>query len=217
MDDIQALSQINFVQWVLVGFIIIYGATKAIKIVGEFANYIGKPIKWIKTQNKDHELIMENTKAIKELTEIHKRDNALSDEHDDEIKRQFNAFMREIKNDIKTFTSNRIHDREQSLAIQRELTDSIKNIVENNAVRDKQIDSLMRAQREVLANQINEKYKHYINLQGVPEDELDEFVNLHTAYKGCGGNSSGDAKFEYCIKHLPVIPAVRKLIIKHED
>lgn len=217
MGDIQAIADVNLLQWIIVGFIIIFAVNKSIEAIGKFANHIGKPIKWIKTQNLDHELIMENTKAIKELAEIHKRDNELSDEHDDEIKKQFSAFMREIKNDIKTFTNNRIHDREQSLAIQKELTDSIKNIVDNNATRDKQIENLMRAQREVLANQINEKYKHYINLQGIPEDELDEFINLHTAYKGCGGNSSGDAKFEYCIKHLSVIPAVRKLIIKHDE
>lgn len=74
----------------------------------------------------------------------------------------------------------------------------------------------MAAQREVLADKINEKYKYYISIKGIPEDEVDEFTNLHTAYKGVGGNHSGDAKYEYCINHLQVIPVKTKLVIKDE-
>ena len=67
------------------------------------------------------------------------------------------------------------------------------------------IQRLMNAQREVLADRIHEKYKYYISIGGVPEDELDEFTHLHTAYKSIGGNHSGDAKYEYCIRHLPLL------------
>lgn len=77
---------------------------------------------------------------------------------------------------------------------------------------DKQIDSLMVAQREVLADRINQKYKYYISIKGIPEDEIEEFTNLHDAYKGVGGNHSGDAKYEYCINHLSVVPVETKLI-----
>ncbi len=97
--------------------------------------------------------------------------------------------------------------------IEKELTDSIKNIAELNSIKDKQIDCLMNAQREVLADKINQKYKYYISIKGIPEDEVEEFTNLHRAYKGCGGNHSGDAKYEYCINHLPVISVETKLII----
>ena len=109
---------------------------------------------------------------------------------------------------------NRKNDRKQSLEIQKELTDSIKNIVEYNSNKDKQIDNLMAAQREVLADKINQKYKYYISIKGIPEDEVDEFTNMHKAYKAIGGNHSGDAKYEYCMNHLSVIPVETKLIIK---
>lgn len=79
------------------------------------------------------------------------------------------------------------------------------------------LDNLMAAQREILADKINEKYKYYISIKGIPEDEVDEFTNLHTAYKGVGGNHSGDVKFEYCIDHLPVIPVETKLIMEKQD
>lgn len=132
--------------------------------------------------------------------------------------------------DIKVIMENRIHDREQSFAIQKELTDAqnklsykqseLSNLISENiksgVSRDKQIASLMLANKELLAEKINEKYKFYISIKGIPEDEVDEFTNLHTAYKGCGGNHSGDAKYEYVIEHLPVIPVETKLIFGKE-
>ena len=78
-----------------------------------------------------------------------------------------------------------------------------------------QINNLMIAQREILADKINEKYKYYISLNGIPEDEVEEFTNLHQAYTGVGGNHSGDAKYEYCMNHLFVIPVETKLITEH--
>lgn len=104
-------------------------------------------------------------------------------------------------------------DVEQS---KREFSDFIKSITNANKIKDKQIDSLMVANRELLAEKINDKYKYYISIKGIPEDEVDEFTNLHTAYKGCGGNHSGDAKYEYCMNHLSVIPVETKLVYKND-
>ncbi len=84
------------------------------------------------------------------------------------------------------------------------------NTLQKKYIKD--IEHLTAAQREALADRINEKYKYYISIKGVPEDELDEFTHLHTAYKDIGGNHSGDAKYEYCLHHLPVIPVETTLI-----
>lgn len=51
----------------------------------------------------------------------------------------------------------------------------------------------------------------------MPDDEIDEFTNLHAAYKECGGNHSGDAKYEYCINHLPIIPVKTDLVLEKDD
>ena len=68
-----------------------------------------------------------------------------------------------------------------------------------------------------LAEKINEKYKYYISINGIPEDEYDEFVSMHKAYNGVGGNHHGDAKFEYCIEHLPIIPVETRLKYKEKE
>lgn len=139
--------------------------------------------------------------------------------------------IRESQSEIKQIMGNRLHDREQSLAIQKELTDAqkelsskqnelsnlVSEIVKSGLMRDEQINSLKLANRELLAGKINEKYKYYISIDGIPEDEVDEFTNLHTAYKAVGGNHSGDAKYGYVIEHLPVIPVESKLVLERKE
>ena len=140
-------------------------------------------------------------------------------------KEDFLKIIYENQAEIKQIIENRNHDREQSYVVQKELTDSqkelaskqnelsdlVSDIIKSSETRDEQIKNLTIAQREVMADRINQKYKYYIKINGIPEDEIDEFTNLHMAYKGCGGNHSGDAKYEYSINHLPIIPVETKL------
>ena len=134
-----------------------------------------------------------------------------------EFRESLNSYIEESRKDRKAlhdemtrYADNRVSDRKQSLEIQKELKESI-------AVRDSQIESLIIANKEMLAEKINEKYKYYISIGGIPEDEYDEFVNMHAAYNGVGGNHHGDAKFEYCINHLPIIPVKTKLVYSKEE
>lgn len=76
--DFQVLVQ-NF-------FTIIACFVASCALLAKFFEYIGKPLKWFKKQNQDHELTIQNSKAIKELAERHERDNKLSNKHDEEIK-----------------------------------------------------------------------------------------------------------------------------------
>lgn len=91
------------------------------------------------------------------------------------------------------------------------LVQTSQNLAALQKKQTENVNNLMAAQREILADTINEKYKYYISINGIPEDEVDEFTSLHRAYRGIGGNHSGDAKFEYCMNHLPVIPVETKL------
>lgn len=131
--------------------------------------------------------------------------------------------IKDLKKTTNQYCDNRVHDREQSFEIQKKLTESmgklaeaIGRIEEFNSVKEKQLDNLIESQKEILAEKINEKYKYYLSIDGIPEDEYDEFVSLHEAYKSTGGNHHGDAKFNYCIKHLKVIPVITELKITAE-
>lgn len=220
MDEITALTQINFTSLFVSVFVILIGIKAIVSIFEWVVDKLGLETKWMRKKREDHDLLVKTSQNLSALQEKHTKDVEQSIIHDKRIKDELSVFMNEMResisstqSEIKQFTENRISDRQQSFQIQKELTDSIKNIVVSNSTKDKQINSLMIAQREVLADKINQKYKYYISIKGIPEDEVDEFTNLHTAYKGCGGNHSGDAKYEYCINHLPVIPVETKLVV----
>lgn len=100
---------------------------------------------------------------------------------------------------------------------EKQFRERLDGYIEGGLEDRQKINSLITAQKEMLAEKINEKYKYYLSIKGIPEDEYDEFVSLHTAYKGVGGNHHGDAKFEYCINHLPIIPVETKLIVDNEE
>ena len=221
MESIQELLNINFSYVFFSVFTILIGIKAIVSLFEWMVEKLGLETKWMKKRNDERTLLIQTAKNLEDLQKQHIHDVEESNTNDENIRKELSNFMAEIKtsisdtqSEIKKFAENRVNDRKQSLEIQKGLTDSIKNIVAYNSGKDMQIDNLMAAQREVLADKINEKYKYYISIKGIPEDEVDEFTNLHTAYKGVGGNHSGDAKYEYCMNHLEVIPVKTKLVLK---
>lgn len=189
MDTIKNLLDVDFVSFLIVCFIIMSGVISVATIIGKFSEIIGKPVKWVKKYSEDRELLIKTSEGL----------------------HQIQNSMKETQIVIQQYSENRVHDREQSFEIQKELTENITKLIESNAVRDKQIENILWSQKESLADRINQKYKHYLSINGIPEDEVDEFISLHSAYKAVGGNHHGDAKFNYCMEHLPIIPVEVKL------
>lgn len=189
MDTIKNLLDVDFVSFLMVCFIIMSGVISVATIIGKFSEIIGKPVKWVKKHSEDRELLIKTSEGLNQMQNS----------------------MKETQIAIQQYSENRVHDREQSFKIQKELTENITKLTESNAVRDKQIQNILWSQKESLADKINQKYKYYLSIGGIPEDEVDEFVSLHSAYKAVGGNHHGDAKFNYCMEHLPIIPVEVKL------
>lgn len=115
-----------------------------------------------------------------------------------------------LQKEIKQIKENRIHDREQSLAIQKQLIEGqeklqkdISPMLSEHKEVMQTLGVLCNASKEILANIINGKYKEYMKKEYIPEDEFDEFVNLHDSYNGVKGNHSGDMKFNRCM-NLPI-------------
>lgn len=189
MDTIKNLLDVDFVSFLMVCFIIMSGVISVATIIGKFSEIIGKPVKWVKKHSEDRELLIKTSEGLNQMQNS----------------------MKETQIAIQQYSENRVHDREQSFEIQKELTENITKLTESNDIRDKQIQNILWSQKESLADRINQKYKHYLSIGGIPEDEVDEFVSLHSAYKAVGGNHHGDAKFNYCMEHLPIIPVEVKL------
>ena len=101
------------------------------------------------------ELANQTAESLSKLQKIHIKD-------EEDFRNRLDEYIEESRKDRKilhdemtTFANNRVRDREQSIEIQRELTCSISE-------RDLRIDALVVANKEMLAEKINEKYKYYI-------------------------------------------------------
>lgn len=219
MDAIENLFNIEW-QVVILGVIAALFAFKAIVEIFKWLlfDFLGIETKAMRMKREEHELLLKTANDLKDLSARHLEDVNQSIKHDEKIQENLDSCINEImeslektQDAITQFAENRVHDREQSFSIQKELTTSIAKLAESDSSRDEQINNIMWAQKESLADKINQKYKHYIAINGIPEDEVDEFVLLHQAYNGVGGNHHGDAKFNYCMEHLPIIPVEVKL------
>lgn len=93
MENIINLGEINFWSWIVTGIIILVGITSIYKIIIEVSVMIKKPIGVMKQRQADHELTLQNSKAIQELAKRHEEDTKKSICHDEEI-----------RNDIKNLT-----------------------------------------------------------------------------------------------------------------
>lgn len=219
MNYIEPLFKIDFkavILGVLVALIAFQFLVKLCQWL--FFEFLGIETKSMRKRREEHELLINTANELKNLSDKHQIDVKKSIEHDEKIENELRRYVQEIQKSvlenvdtIKQYAENRIHDREQSRTIQKELTDSIKQLADANASRDEKIENIIISQKETLADRINQKYKHYLSIGGIPEDEVDEFISLHSSYNLCGGNHFGDAKFKYCIDHLPIIPVDVKL------
>lgn len=218
MDAIIEVLKVDVVAWLFTLFVILSAVLAVAKIIEQISVLIGKPVKWIKRRNNDHQLIIDTANNLKALQEKQSIDAERSIKHDKLIKEDLRNFMSEIRDSIAEtqrqvtqYSDHRIHDREQSFKIQKELTDSIKDVADGGKRREEQINALMIGNRELLGAEIDRRFARYIELKGIPADELDEFVSLHDAYKGCKGNHNRDAKYNYIMENLPVVPVESKL------
>ena len=218
MDELKQLIQIDWWYIVIALCLLLF----CIKFVWSLIDWLifeklGIETKKMKQRRQESELLKTTAELAKTTAQNLDKLQARHTKDEEEFRKNLNDYMEESRKDRKAlhdemakFANNRINDRKQSLEVQKELKDSI-------SARDVRIESLVIANKEMLAEEINKKYKHYISIKGIPEDEYDEFVSLHKAYNGVGGNHHGDAKFQYCIDHLPIIPVETKLMYKDDE
>ena len=94
MNDLKALLELDFTAFISGLFILMAGIIAIYTIVGKFSEVIGKPVKWVRQRQIDHDLLERNKKDIK----------ALSDKHDEDTKK-YEASHQELINDVKKLTS----------------------------------------------------------------------------------------------------------------
>ena len=82
MDELNSLLNIDFKSFIQDTFIIIACLVTICVLLIKFFDYIGRPIKWLKNRNQDHELLIKTVQDLKTLHDKHEEDTKQSIRHD---------------------------------------------------------------------------------------------------------------------------------------
>lgn len=220
MDELKTLLDFDISILVLIAICGLGVVAYVIQQSGIIKKHFG-----IKTKSDiEHELIVQTSQDlatlqkqhVKDMEEFQKRQDenvSQSIAHDKVIREELQAFTTEVRDAInllnaqmEQYNENRVHDRAQSFEIQKQLNDRSDD-------RDKKIEALMLGSMELLGDKIDQRFSRYVSLDGIPENEVDEFDGIFAAYKGLGGNHKREEKYKYVKNHMRVIPVESKLKI----
>lgn len=238
MKQLLLLQQIDLVQWFVDLLIIMMAISTIISILGKFSDIIGKPFKWVKKKNEDHELLLNLSKRFTKLEDKHKTDMEISDNNDKEIKECLDNFIKEssernekvrkelsesvneIKESVKKIYSDNISYRDKSREIRSGMDKKIQNVdnkiqkvIDTYTDRDNLIKAIAEGNKELLGDKIDQKFEKYVKLHGIPSNEVDEFNSLCQAYFALNGNHNRKTKYDHVKKRMKVIPVETNLIL----
>lgn len=167
MNDIQSLLSLDWAALIFSIFIMMSSAIAVVTVVGKFSEIIKKPVWWIKDKQKDHELIIENAKAIQELSKRHEEDTRQSILHDERIRndlekltklvidKQIDDIRYEILDFASALSSGRRYSKEQFDHIIK-IHEKYENILKENGLENGQVTASM----EVIMDIYKEKLKN---------------------------------------------------------
>ena len=212
MEAIQELFNINFSYVFLSVFIILIGIKAIVSILEWVIEKLGLETKWKRKHREEHNLLIQTAQNLAALQKQHTHDVKESDAHDENIKEELSAFISEIKtsmlgtqNEIKQFAENRVHDREQSFKIQKELTDSQNNLAKSLSSISEKIDKMQHTTdlrfkeseeknnkriRAELKDKISQSYRYYHELGKINDMELEALEDLIEEYEEANGKNS---------------------------
>ena len=88
----------------IIGFFVILSSIIAIyEIIGKFSKIIGRPVKWVREKENDHNLLLQTVKKVDILQEEHEESVRQSIRHDEMIRS-------DLKNLTKIFVEKQIND-----------------------------------------------------------------------------------------------------------
>ena len=175
MSDIRSLLEIDF-KVVFIGLFAILAGLKACTMLVEWLLFdkLGIETKWMREKRQDHETTLANTQAIRELADIHKRDNEISNEHDDELRDDLSHFIMEVRGDIGELKTsmqesfdNSLKYRQVSIDKEKRLDSRIDTLVEASKQRDISIEiinnNLDKLTKMLVDGQINDMRHRILN------------------------------------------------------
>lgn len=173
MDIIKEFLQINLPVFILSIFLIMSAIISAYEIIGKFSKLIGKPVKWVKNKERDHEVLMKAVEDIDSLRNKHETDVKASINHDHKIEDELSKFTDEIRNSIE-----QLANKFDVMKI-----DTDERFSNNEAKENKRVQSEIK-------ERIAQSYRDYHRSQQISSMELEALEDLIETYEAHGGENS---------------------------
>jgi len=198
MNALTDLLEMDIAAWIVGAFLIMAGINKGIEILGNFSKSIGKPFKWVKKRDADHDELEKAKGRIADLETKHTDDTKA-------LHREIKDSIDDLKKQMKEYSDNRVSDRKQSFAIQKELTEaqgkiskSVDRIFDKVATLKEDTDrrfeeSEAKQNRRVQAeikDKIAQLYRRYHSTSTIKAIELESLKDLIRTYEEHGGENS---------------------------
>ena len=166
MSAIENIQQINFISWIIVGFMLLSAFIAGYEIICKFSEIIKKPIGMAKQRKADHELLIKTVNDLKELHNKHEEDTKQSIRHDEMIcedlmkltkivvDKEIDDMRWEILNFSSALTSGRQYNKE-SFDHVIQIHEKYEKILEENGLENGQVTASM----EVIMDVYKEKLR----------------------------------------------------------
>ena len=205
MKDVEIIEQIPKIDWwyVIIAFMVLL---IVIKVVWSLADWFlfkqfGIETKKMRQRRQDKELL-ETTAELAKTTA--KNLDILQKRHcedEKEFRDSLNNYMEESRKDRKalheemtTYSTNRINDRQQSLAIQKELNDAQNKMTDKVEGICKKLNEMEEKENRRVQSEIKERiaqsYRQYNETKQISSMELEALEDLIETYEAHGGENS---------------------------
>ncbi len=162
MNQITELFKQDISSLILGIFIVMSGIIAIVTIIGRFSEIIGKPVKWVKNKNVDHNLLIQTANNLTALQERHEKDVADSNSHDEEIKKEIkkltDMFIDKEINDMRWEINNFANKVSEGRTCSK---DSYKHCIHTYEKYEKLLEenNLENGEVEISMEIINDSYK----------------------------------------------------------
>lgn len=160
MNDIAELQKIDFLSWLITGFLILSAINASVAMIGKFSETIGKPVKWVRKKQEDQYLLMKTSQSLDELWKQRRIDVEESIKHDESLRsglkkltdmfidKSIDDMRYEILDFASSLSSGRAYSKEQYDHVLN-IYEKYEKVLEENHLSNGKVNTSMEVIREL--------------------------------------------------------------------
>lgn len=174
MSELTQVMNTDFSQTFLDIVVILVAFVFVVTLAEKVSVIIGKPFKWIKKNDDDHQVLTDAVATIKLMQETHAADKKEVKKEISDLEKTLSIFMEEMReviaetqSSIQEYSENRIKDRKVSIEKEKRLNNRIDSMFALDESRDQEIheisDNLKKLTSMFVDKEISDYRWHIIN------------------------------------------------------